>query len=125
MSPNEKPGTSWGWMDVFLAGFTSLITAGVLPAIFYSMARARRRRIKDFIVMGLPATARVIDMTLEDIAFSVQITRVRYEFEVDGWVRRDSDQVMTWIANRWDRGTPIQILYIPARYYDSVIVSTS
>ena len=125
MSPNEKPGTSWGWMDVFLAGFTSLITAGVLPAIFYSMARARRRRIKDFIVLGLPATARVIDMTLEDIAFNIKITRVRYEFEIDGWLRRDSDQVLTAIANRWDRGTPIQILYIPARDYDSIIVSTS
>jgi len=125
MSPNEKPGTSWGWMDVFLAGFTSLITAGVLPAIFYSMAKARRRRIKDFIVMGLPATARVIDMTLEDIAFNIKITRVRYEFEIDGWLRRDSDQVLTSIANRWDRGTPIQILYIPGRDYDSIVVSTS
>jgi len=112
-------------MDVFLAGFTSLITAGVLPAIFYSMAKARRRRIKDFIVMGLPATARVIDMTLEDIAFNIKITRVRYEFEIDGWLRRDSDQVLTSIANRWDRGTPIQILYIPGRDYDSIVVSTS
>ena len=125
MSPNEKPGTSWGLMDVLLAGLWSLITAGVLPAVFYSMARARRRRIKDFIVMGLPATARVIDMTLEDIAFNVKITRVRYEFEIDGWLRRDSDQVLTAIANRWDRGTPIQILYIPSRDYDSIIVSTS
>jgi serine/threonine protein kinase len=125
MSPNEKPGTSWGLMDIFLAGFTSLITAGVLPAIFYSMARARRRRIKEFIMMGLPATARVIDMTLEDIAFNIKITRVRYEFEIDGRLRRDSDQVLTSIANRWDRGTPIQILYTPARDYDSVIVSTS
>jgi serine/threonine protein kinase len=125
MSPNEKPGTSWGLMDIFLAGFTSLITAGILPAMFYSMARARRRRIKDFIVLGLPATARVIDMALEEVAFNVKITRVRYEFEIDGWLMRDSDQVLTSIANRWDRGTPIQILYIPARDYDSVIVSTS
>jgi hypothetical protein len=64
-------------------------------------------------------------MTPEDVAFEVKLTRVKYEFEVDGRQFRDTDQVLTWIADRWDRGTPIQILYMPDQDYDSVIVSTS
>jgi serine/threonine protein kinase len=125
MSPKEKPGTKWGVPDILLAGFFSIVTAGVLPAVFYSMARGRRKRLKEFITHGLPATARVLDMELEDVAFDVQITRVRYEFEVDGRLFRDADQVLTSIANRWDRGTAIQILYMPDRDYDSAIISTS
>jgi serine/threonine protein kinase len=125
MSPQEKPGVKWGIADVLLAALFSTITVGILPAIFYSLARSRRTRIKRFIRHGLPATARVLDMSLEDIAFDVKMTRVRYEFELNGRMFRDSDQVLTSIANRWDRGSPIQILYDPEDDYDSIIVSTS
>lgn len=125
MSPQEKPGAKWGIADVLLAGLFSTITVGILPAIFYSLARSRRTRIKKFIRYGLPATARVLDMSLEDVAFDVKMTRVRYEFELNGRTFRDSYQVLTSIANRWDRGSPIQILYDPEDDYDSIIVSTS
>ena len=125
MSPQEKPGTKWGITDVLLAAGFSVITAGILPAIFYSLARSRRNRLRKFITHGVPGTARVLDMSLEDIAFDVKLTRVRYEFEVNGRLVRDSDQVLTSIANRWDRGSVIQILYDPDDDYDSVIISTS
>ncbi|HEY9226064.1 MAG TPA: serine/threonine-protein kinase [Gemmatimonadaceae bacterium] len=124
MSPKEKPA-KWGFSEIALAAVFSLLSAGILPAVFFSMARARKRRMRDFITHGIPTTARVLEMTLDDVAFEVKMTRVRYEFEVDGQQFRDADQVLTWIAERWDRGTPIQILYIPDRDYDSVIVSTS
>ena len=125
MSPKEKPGTKWGVTDVLLTAFFSVITAGILPAVFFGMARSRRKRLKMFIARGLPATARVLEIALEDVAFEVKLTRVKYEFEVDGRQFRDTDQVLTWIADRWDRGTAIQILYMPDQDYDSVIVSTS
>jgi hypothetical protein len=40
-------------------------------------------------------------------------------------VRRDTDKVLPVIANRWRPGDGVQVLYIPRREYDSVIVSTS
>lgn len=125
MSPKEKPGAKWGVTDVVLAGFFSVVTAGILPAVFFALARSRKKRFMEFLRDGQPAVARVLEIALEDVAFDVKLTRVRYEFEADGRTHRDADQVLTSIADRWDRGTPIHILYIAERDYDSVIVSTS
>jgi len=125
MASTEKPGTRWGVADFLLTAFFSTITAGILPATFWSLSRARRKRLKPFFIHGLPATARVVDMTLEPVGFDVSMTRVRYEFEADGLPHRDSDQVLPSIAGRWDAGTLIQVLYLPEQEYDSVIISTS
>lgn len=125
MAPEEKPGSGWSAADVFLVGLFSILTAGVMPAVFYSIYRSRKRRLERFLEHGLPATAHVLDMGSEEIAFDKHLTRVRYEFMADGRRHRDADQVMPYIAERWDRGSPIQILYLPDRDYDSVIISTS
>ena len=125
MAATEKPGTRWGVADWALVGFFSLLTAGILPATFWSLSLSRRRRLKAFVTDGVPAVARVLDMTNESVAFDVSLTRVRYEFEADGHVRRTSDLVLPWVSSRWDIGTAIQVLYLPDEAYDSVIVSTS
>ncbi len=69
--------------------------------------------------------ARVLDKQDEKIGFDEKLTRVRYEFEVDGRRRRGSDQVLPAIGEHWDPGDLIQILYLPDRDFDSVIISTS
>jgi hypothetical protein len=125
MSPKEKPGARWGVTDVLLAGFFSFITAGVLPALFFSVARGRKRRLEEFLKLGEPAVARVLEISLENVAFDVQLSRVRYEFEAGGRTHRDADNVLQSVAVRWDRDSLIQILYIADRDYDSVIISTS
>lgn len=125
MSPKEKPGTRWGLTDVVLTGFFSLITAGILPAVFFGLARSRKKRLQEFLRVGQPAVAKILEMTPEDVAFEVHLTRVRYEFQADGRTHRDSDLVLPSIADRWDRGVSIHILYIPEKDYDSVIVSSS
>jgi hypothetical protein len=114
-----------GILDLLLFGFFSIVTIGILPAVFWGMARTRRRRLKPFAINGLPATARVRDMATEKTAFDEKISRVRYEFEVEGRRYRGSDQVLPQIAERWDPGDLIQILYLPGRDCDSVIISTS
>ena len=125
MDPEEKPGTSWTIADVLLTAFFSVVTIGILPAIFWSMASRRRRRFKTFITEGQLASARVLDITPKDVGFGVKHAKVRYEFEVDGRAHRDTDLVIPVIADRWERGTIIQILYLPQRDYESVIISTS
>ena len=117
----EAPGI----VDIVMLTFFSLITAGILPAIFFSLYFSRRKRYKRFVRYGLPATARVLDKQDEKIGFEEKLTRVRYEFEVDGRRRRGSDQVLPAIGEHWDKGDLIQILYLPERDFDSVIISTS
>jgi hypothetical protein len=50
---------------------------------------------------------------------------VRYEFEADGRLHRDSDLAMPRIAAGWDPGSVVQVLYMPDADYESVIISTS
>ena len=50
--------------------------------------------------------------------------RISYEFEADGTLHRDSDTVLPAIADRWQVGDRVPILYIAGRAYDSVIVAS-
>lgn len=125
MNTQARGHEGFGVVDVILLAFFSLITAGILPAIFFSYYFSRRRRYKRFVRAGLPAMARVLDKQDEKIGFDEKLTRVRYEFEVDGRRRRGSDQVLPAIGEHWDPGDLIQVLYLPDRDFDSVIISTS
>ena len=60
---------------------------------------------------------------VERLPFDEKITRVWYQFEADGGVRRDSDTVLPSVASKWQAGDRIPILYMPQRDYDSVIVA--
>ena len=83
---------------------------------------ARRRRLRTFLREGLPAAASVVDAREEDLAFGAKLARVRYEFVADGRPQRGSDLVLPYVADRWRSGDPLEVLYLPARDYDSVIV---
>jgi hypothetical protein len=123
MEPTQSPDDSWGLVDVLNLVFFSTITAGVLPLVFFGVSQARKRRLRRFFRDGTPGTAEVVDFRLEDLAFGVKLSRVRYEFQADGRTHRGSDAVLPFIADRWREGERIEVLYIPERNYDSVIVS--
>ena len=123
MNTQARGQSEFGIFDGVLLVFFSLITAGILPAIFFSLYFSRRKRYKQFLIHGLPATASIIDMQDEKIGFDEKLTRVRYEFDVGGRHRRGSDQVLPAIAENWERGESIQILYLPHRNFDSIIIS--
>jgi serine/threonine protein kinase len=125
MEPDEKQGPDWTITDVLLIAFFSTVTIGILPAVFWSMSIRRRRRYRTFIAQGHLASARVLDITPKDVGFGVKHSKVRYEFEADGRTHRDTDLVLPVIADRWDRGATIQVLYLPERNYESVIISAS
>ena len=122
---SEKATASedWGFTDVAALVFFSVVTAGILPITYASLASTRRRRMKRFFTEGVPGIAEIIKFDPEKLPFDEKITRVSYEFEADGGARRDSDTVLPGIANRWKVGDRIPILYIADRGYDSVIVA--
>lgn len=121
--PDEGSGLARIW-NVLLFGFFSVLTAGVLPITFVTMAHARRRRLKRFMTEGVPAIATITSIELENVGFEVKMARVRYDFEADGRVRRDADMTLQVIADRWRAGDRIDVLYLPHRDYDSMIVSS-
>jgi hypothetical protein len=108
-----------------IIAFFSIITVGILPLVTWNYARTRKRQLEEFLVDGIPAVARILDMEKESTDFDLKMMRVRYEFEADGAVRRDVHSVLMAIAERWDPGDSIHIVYLPHRDYASAIVSTS
>jgi hypothetical protein len=113
---------SLGWYTSVV--FFSVLTAGILPIVFMQIASVRRRRMKRFFRDGAPAMAEILKMELQPMAFDEKLTRITYQFEADGALHRDSDAVLPVIADRWQPGDRIPILFIADRRYDSVIVAT-
>ena len=124
MDSSAKRGDERGITDVLVVLLFSVVTAGVLPAIFFSISQARKRRLRRFLREGTPAVARIFRIEFESTAFDEKLARVSYEFEADGAIRRDSDPVMPMFANRWQAGDEVHILFIAHLDYDSVIIST-
>jgi hypothetical protein len=122
--PSAKPGDTYGLIDVAMFTFFSVVTFGIVPLVFFAMARSRRRRLARFFKQGQPAMAEVLSSRLEKTAFDAKLARVTYQFEVDGAMHRDADEVLTVVADRWQPGDHVQILYIAEQNYDSVIIST-
>jgi serine/threonine protein kinase len=126
----------WQWMDpeskdsdatvfgVLSVIFFSVITAGVLPLTFLGHAHSRRRRLRRFFRDGSAGVATITGFGEQDAGFGVKFARVSYEFEADDEMHRDSDTVLTAIAQRWRAGDVVQILYLPEGH-DSIIISAS
>jgi hypothetical protein len=113
----------WGVFDLLSVAFFSVVTVGTLPLTYLGIANTRRRRARRFFRGGTPAVAEILKMEIQDLPFDEKISRVSYQFEADGAIRRDSDTVLPVIADRWQVGDLIPILYLPDRDYDSVIVA--
>jgi hypothetical protein len=122
MAASEKAGDR-GLSDVASLVFFSALTFGVMPFIFWSLASQKRRRMKWFFEHGVPGTAHVTKMELHELAFDEKLMRVSFQFTVDGRLYRDSDTVLPVIADRWQPGDVIPILYLPDRDCDAVIVA--
>ena len=117
--PADRPGVP-DWVALI---FWSVLTAGMLPLVFSSMARVRRRRMRRFFRDGIPAAAVVHSISEEAIPFEQKIAKVGYTFEADGDSHNDVDQVLPIIARRWRPGDRVQVLYLPDAEYDSVIIA--
>ncbi len=123
MTASEKRETHRDVSSYALMVILSLATAGILPLVFWNIASSRRRRLERFFRFGVPATGEVLKTELQEIAFDEKLARVSFQFTVDGRLYRDSDTVLPVIADRWQPGDRIPILYLPDRDCDAVIVA--
>ena len=125
MTGNRDPSSRRGAADRATVVFYSMFTAGIFPIVAWSYARKRKRELEEFLVDGVSAVARILDIVKDDLGLDLKLMRVRYEFEADGTVHRDVHRVLTAVAERWAPGDSIHIIYLPRRDYASAIVSTS
>ncbi len=123
MDPTSPPDEPYGVTDLLGLVFFSILTAGILPMVFIVLSRARKRRLRTFFREGVPAMAEIVDFRPEDVGFDVKLTRVRYEFQGGSRRQRGSDLTLPVVADRWRVGDRIEILFLPERNYDSVIVT--
>ena len=123
MYSGEGDPSDLGIWDYASLLFFCTITAGVLPITFVSMANQRRRRIRRFVMTGMPAVARIERINVEKGAFDAQMARVAYDYEVNGRICRSADVVLPQLADRWRVGDYINVLYDPERTSSSVIVN--
>ncbi|MGH7678036.1 MAG: serine/threonine protein kinase, partial [Gemmatimonadaceae bacterium] len=125
MYASEKSSSDqdWGVLDMLTLAFFCTITAGILPITFISLANSRRRRMRRFFRDGTPGIAEVTKIEIQGLPFDEKIARVTFQFEADGELHRDSDTVLPAIADRWQAGDRVPILYLPDQRYDSVIVA--
>jgi serine/threonine protein kinase len=98
---------------------------GRLPLLFIAFAQRRRHRLKAFERDGVAGAAKIVAVRERDVGLGVKIAHISYEFEADGVLRRNVDQVLPGPADGWRIGDLVKILYLPEREYDSVIGSTS
>ena len=123
MNSTTKPSEGTSPLIPVLVVLLSVVTIGILPAVFWGTYLNRKRRLKPFFLWGKPATARIVDLEQHDIGFGEKLTRVRYEFEVDGRRHRGVDRVLPSLTEWWESGSIINILYLPDQKYDSVIIA--
>ncbi|MFN2315351.1 MAG: serine/threonine protein kinase [Gemmatimonadales bacterium] len=124
MAPNSPPAEPISPLLVlamFAAGVASL---GVMPIIYYGYSMTRRRRVRTFLKHGVPATAEIL--TIQDVKDSLgaKTCRIRYQWVVEGVLHRGADEVWASIAGRWLVGDQIQIMYLPDKDFDSLVIST-
>jgi serine/threonine protein kinase len=98
---------------------------GRLPLMFVAISQRRRHRLRALECDGVAGTARIVAMRLVNVGFGAKIAHISYEFEADGGLRRHVDQLLPGLADGWQVGDAVQILYLPERDYDSVIVRSS
>ncbi len=125
MSASKTPGEPIGFATGMALIAVGLVTFGIVPAIYLASSRIRRQRVLRFLRDGVPAIAEIITMQDAKNDMGVKISRIRYQWQVDGRLHRDSDEVLAIYSDKWAVGEPIRILYLPDQGFNSLVISTA
>jgi len=125
LRPNEDPLRPVGPGSALAMLMMGMVTFGILPIIALARAHTRRQRVQRFLREGHPATAEIVSMQDAKDDMGAKLSRIRYQWVVDGELHRDSDEVLARFSDKWLAGDQIQILYLPDAGYDSLIISVA
>ncbi|HVK77777.1 MAG TPA: protein kinase [Kofleriaceae bacterium] len=99
----------FGW-TVFIV--ISVVTVGVVPALYYgSHVRGRRRRYQPLFEHGLQVAGEIVSVARTDASM---MATIGYEYEVAGARYRGFIDYAARLARYWREGDPITVLHDPA-----------
>ena len=96
-----------------------LLSLGIAPLVFWLSLNARRTRIRPFFLDGVAVSGRVLQVQ------KTEWVQVTYEFVSAGATRRGVDTVVPAVAGRWLPGDVIELLVLPERNHDSIIITNT
>ncbi len=96
-----------------------LISLGVAPLIFWIFYNARCTRARPFFQHGVQAFGRVLQVQ------KTEWIQVTYEFDHAGATHRGVDTIIPAVARRWQPGDVIELLVLPERNHDSIIITST
>ena len=102
-------------IELLRLGILSIATVGVIPAVIWMMAYARREHLQYYFTFGTLATARIKHIE--------QNGTVSYAFDDGGVERHETDTVALTVAAEWEVGMLVQVLHIRGGDGLSIVVS--
>lgn len=96
-----------------------LISLGIVPIIFWISYNARCTRARPFFQHGVPVSGRVLQVQ------KAEWIQVTYEFDHAGAAHRGVDTIIPAVAGRWQPGDVIELLVLPERNHDSIIITSA
>lgn len=95
-----------------------LLSIGFAPLALWIFCNTRRTKARPFFLNGVPVPGRILQVQ------KTEWIQVTYEFVHGGATHRGVDRVIPAVAGRWQPGDVIELLVLPERNYDSIIIST-
>ena len=106
-----------GGADRIMLGLLSIVSAGIIPLVFWMLARTQRQKLRHYFTHGTLTTA-----VIEHIDQESGMVHYAYDY---GGVRRGMDTIAPTIARDWDVGMLIQVLHIPGDDGLNIVASHS
>ena len=74
-----------------------------------------------FFERGIPAPGRVLQVQTTSAEWWFEVT---YEFTIEGVTHRGADTMFPAVARLWQAGDDVELLVLPDKEFDSIIVSS-
>ena len=117
---DQRPSQRLSGTQRMLGVLLGLVTMGIVPLVYLIWHVSRQARTREFFVHGVMATGRVLQV----MKTSMEWYEVSYEFTLDGVTRRGADTVFPAVARLWHTGDEVELLVLPDKGYDSIVVSS-
>jgi serine/threonine protein kinase len=101
-----------------LAVLVGLVSFGIIPLVYWIWHASRRARARPFFERGIPAIGRILQVQKT----SYEWFEVSYEFTIEGVAHRGVDTMFPAVARLWHAGDEVEVLALPERSFDSIIV---
>lgn len=96
-----------------------LMSLGLAPLIFWIFYHARCTRARPFFLHGVAVSGRILQVQ------KTEWIQVTYEFVLAGATHRGVDTIISAVARRWQPGDVIELLVLPERNHDSIIITSA